>query len=705
MPTQPQLSKIALIFGVSTGFTFALANTLLGFKKYSPNILENTIVYHDGISDTEQNLLNQITPCNFILYNFSDTDMRISNEISVTYTAMMFAHYECFKLLAEYDVVIWNDVDILVQGDITDMVMEAAKAGLGMCPVPRKWFINAHNFTKPVPGFNMNSDLYNSGILVVSKNLPNWENMYRWLHDATIAYGDYLKWPDQGILNLLLQKFSIHPYPISLGEYCRHPYYELESIIAKENFIKRKTITDLAIQQNSAKIIHSYGPEKFWNSPLYFMGFPEWRENNKKWTLMLAMNFSSSHTPAISVVMPTMNAETYLEEAIVSILEQTFTDFELIVVDGGSKDRTLSILQSFHDPRIIVVPDETPNGNISTSLNLGLKKARGKYIARMDADDIALPHRLYTQYTFLEKNLNISLCSSSAYLFQDSFTKITSVEDPEIVSCQLIIGTPIVHPTVMWRKADFEYHGFYYAPACNANEDMELWQRATKYLKFSAVPQTLLLYRDHESKTSKLKTYYATRDMQVLLMGRAFEQLGVSLSRDALLVIDQRDNSQYLDDNTLSAAFGEFCRAARRICSSAQQIYPHKKLGLILLRHLRWIFFSRLDPRCIGGKNYIRALLGILNSCNLWDEAIHHKLWWLSYRRKAIAKIKSKPEKLVHKVIFHPVAFMKYFFSIGKRIFNTMKSSSKTEDKRHYNELFKYVINSEIINKKLRKPS
>src|SRR4030067_2908226 len=118
--------------------------------------------------------------------------------------------------------------------------------------------------------------------------------------------------------------------------------------------------------------------------------------------------------PIISVIMPVHNGETFLREAIDSVLNQTFTDYEFIIIDDASKDTTADIIKSYTDPRINYIKNDN-NFGVTRSLNIGLKLARGKYIARMDHDDVSLPERLETQAAFLNQHPEIVACNSFAY--------------------------------------------------------------------------------------------------------------------------------------------------------------------------------------------------------------------------------------------------------------------------------------------------
>jgi glycosyltransferase involved in cell wall biosynthesis/predicted SAM-dependent methyltransferase len=673
----PSDKRIVIVFGISKDLTFALANTLLGLKKYCDNrILKNIIVYHDGISEEEKLAINKILLCKFTLYNKNDCGI-LANSAANIYSDLMYAKYECFNMLNDYDIVVWTDVDVLVTGDIKNVIFDAAKSGFGICR--NNNFKNKDNFNKLLIEYNMDLFLYNSGFLIISRELPCWEQMADWCKDMTNKLNTHLKWPDQGILNLLLQNFNIVPYIIDIQMYQRHPYHELKSTFIEKNKSIKKPY-----------LLHSYGSEKFWNSPLFFLGFHEWRENNKIWC-RLRLEACDKKPPLVSVIMPVLNSKKYIEEAVSSILEQTFFDLELIIVDGGSSDETPDIIKNFNDPRILFLTDDSLGGNISTSLNLGIAHAKGKYIARMDADDIAVPHRIYTQYAFMEKHPEISICGTNAYIFQETYAKISIPTKHDDIACQLILGTPLVHPTVMWRKSDFENYGLYYDIAYSANEDLELWQRAVKHVCFGAITQSLLLYRDHESKVTKLSAYYKTRDAQLALMGRSFSEMGTYLSSEALLVADQRDNTCFMSDGTLSAAFAEFCSAARKVCSR-QKAYPKSKLAIFFFSHCRWIFQTRLSPRYLGGAVYFRTALYFIFVFNLWSEILRRKFSFI--REEKLNFYVSKFPSLGnigHMLVWHPVLFIRQLIVLGKKIKNKLRNSGKQDE---YALLLEKVWNS-----------
>lgn len=221
--------------------------------------------------------------------------------------------------------------------------------------------------------------------------------------------------------------------------------------------------------------------------------------------------------PQISVVLSAYNAAQTIRQAIDSILAQTYEDYEFLIVNDASTDDTEKIILSYFDSRIIYVNNLVNEGLIN-SLNKAIRCARGKYIVRMDADDISFPNRLYEQYFFMEKHPEIDVCGTWMYQFNDSGYErkvIAPVFDKDIKAF-LFFKNPIFHPTVMMRKDIFNVVNGYKKEDYR-QEDLGLWVELTKCgKKFYNLPIPLLYYRyspDSESNLGKnnLKCYKEVR--------------------------------------------------------------------------------------------------------------------------------------------------------------------------------------------------
>jgi len=209
---------------------------------------------------------------------------------------------------------------------------------------------------------------------------------------------------------------------------------------------------------------------------------------------------------AISVLMPTYNAGKFVAEAIQSVQQQSFEDWELVIVDDGSTDDTCEIVRSFADTRIRLLC----NGHdFIGSLNMGLKAAMGKYIARMDADDVMHPDRLKIQYAIMEEEPEITVCGSWIRIFGENKPGIvpTSLKGKLTGIYDLLLKqNPLFHPTVMMRGEFLRKHSLQYECYSHA-EDYKLWfEIAKKGGVFFVEDQPLMFYRASESQVSNVHT-------------------------------------------------------------------------------------------------------------------------------------------------------------------------------------------------------
>ena len=178
--------------------------------------------------------------------------------------------------------------------------------------------------------------------------------------------------------------------------------------------------------------------------------------------------------PLISILLPVYNAENYVQETIASILAQTYTHFELIVINDGSTDCSQEIIDSFNDKRIITLKNEH-NIRLIATLNLGLQKAKGKYIARIDADDIMLPNRISKQVMFLEENLDYGMVGSYVQTFGDVKGSICYPLDDASIRYTSMFYNPFIHSTVMLRASVIATHLLDYDSTMLHVEDYALW--------------------------------------------------------------------------------------------------------------------------------------------------------------------------------------------------------------------------------------
>ena len=202
------------------------------------------------------------------------------------------------------------------------------------------------------------------------------------------------------------------------------------------------------------------------------------------------------HNPKITVLMPAYNVAKYITKAINSVLAQTFTDFELLIINDGSTDDTEKIVRSFSDDRIRLI--NQTNQGVAAALNIGMLNARADLVARFDADDICLPERLMVQYNFLNDNPDYIIVGSDAdyidmneeYVFTYSMPAHTNNEIQELP----VNKCPFIHSAVLFRKEFILQAGGYNIEAC-AFEDHILWAKSIRLGKTCNLQQVLLQVR------------------------------------------------------------------------------------------------------------------------------------------------------------------------------------------------------------------
>lgn len=218
--------------------------------------------------------------------------------------------------------------------------------------------------------------------------------------------------------------------------------------------------------------------------------------------------------PLVSVLMSVHNDLQYLRESIDSILYQTFGDFEFILIDDGSTDGSGDFLKDLSDPRVALVVNPS-NIGLTASLNRGLEIARGKYLARMDADDISEPQRLHRQVEFLEAHANIGIVGCSRHLIDDGGKTIAiapALENDLAIRWKCLMGNPFAHPTVMIRRQALLDNALQYDPSFRTAQDYELWTRLLPRMQAANLPEPLVRYRlrngiSRGSKTQQLANH------------------------------------------------------------------------------------------------------------------------------------------------------------------------------------------------------
>lgn len=293
--------------------------------------------------------------------------------------------------------------------------------------------------------------------------------------------------------------------------------------------------------------------------------------------------FPDGATPAISVVLPVRDGERFLAAALDSVLSQKGVELELVVIDDGSRDGTPAMLAACaaRDARVRVVAGE--GRGLARALNLGLAAARGRYVARMDADDIALPGRLEAQLSYLERHPEIGVLGTQAWRIDETGRRIGRARVPvgaARVAADLDVSAVLIHPTVMMRR-ELPARVGGYRPAFDTAEDHDLWLRLRPLAGIDNLSEPLLLYRSHGGQQTVRKAFrqarvsalaIVTSELRAASGGDPFESASaVDGWRSALAAIDAGavDRVRWLTAAALADNGGSLTRSGARYLEAA----------------------------------------------------------------------------------------------------------------------------------------
>lgn len=295
--------------------------------------------------------------------------------------------------------------------------------------------------------------------------------------------------------------------------------------------------------------------------------------------------------PLISVILPVYNVERYVAAAIQSVLNQTYRNFELIILNDASTDGSKEIIFSFTDSRIRYVENER-NLMLIKTLNKGVGLAKGKYIARMDADDICVPSRFERQICFLERDQTYIMCGSWAKIIDSDGNKtgrIKRIDSDGLLKVNMLFTTPFVHPTVMIRT-DALKKNLYSEEALHC-EDMELWSRLAmnESFRFANIPEYLLNYRWHDRNISVEHSVHQS-NFRSKVLGPYVERLSGTLTED-----DSRTHFSLFESNVdfKNSCIREKTRKWIRFLleqNATKKIYDESDLKALLLS--RWFLLN-----------------------------------------------------------------------------------------------------------------
>lgn len=255
----------------------------------------------------------------------------------------------------------------------------------------------------------------------------------------------------------------------------------------------------------------------------------------------------------VSIILPTLNSESYLKNCLKSISNQSYKKLELIIIDGFSKDNTLRIVNSY-SKKLNIKLIQIKTKNLASALNFGIIHSKGEYIARMDSDDIMTKNRIFNQVNHFKKHKFNGILGTQAFRFNRFFIKpFLLFKSNNFLKLNLFFGSPFVHPSVMLSRKIFE-RGNFYNDEYNECEDYEFWSRLSKNFSFKNLNTFGLYYRVHANSASNLKSptleIYKTK-----IVINHLKSIDLNLTNDDFLTflkiislnLNKNDDFQYLN--------------------------------------------------------------------------------------------------------------------------------------------------------------
>lgn len=551
-------------------------------KKTNKGVFDEAIIYYTtDISDEDKRIMKEIVPCRFIEYACPIPKETFEKPRFKLFSPLMFARYELPNYLNEFETITWIDTDVLIQGDISGLIESAKKTGAAFIredPINKtaeKSDRMRSCFNRPISGFDLNAYLYCSGTIVLTeKCTKSLDSLSQWCYEKTIEWSDVLDLPDQGVLNAAIQKFDISVTPVSGKEYCCYPYMNRNC--------------------ENAKIIHAWGLNKFWSDWYIYQNYSDWKLCYDEWIMAGGSRLAFDIKPEISVIIPSYKPDLELfKQCLDSLMAQNrnswerYSNFEIIIVaEPFEQEKIQEFVKNYNDKRIRLIYNEERKG-IAASLNIGIKAAEGKYIARMDDDDIAAKERLYLQKEFLNRRSDISLCTSDFEYFGDLNEQRLSFEG-EVARAWSIFTCPFDHPTIMFRKEFFENNDLYYDENRGFVEDWELWQRAFKKgMTVGCIHQNLFYHRwiNNSSAGQSNRTIEMMREM----VKNNFLDLNVEIAQEDLRYVGPW-NGKVTDEKVIERI--------RRYFSQA--VENNRTLRLYEDESLQYVFQLRMEEMRTG---------------------------------------------------------------------------------------------------------
>lgn len=393
------------------------------------------------------------------------------------------AKFEIFKYLDQFKTIVFTSLNY----EITNNIIKKYLNNQYSCMFYQNNRFVEFNFKILLNKYRMFEISQNTDFIIITDKLKNYKKIYNWCQKKSIIWYPFLRNRVNGVLDIMTQKFKINPVTI---------------VENKDNNIENSLANKKIVKNNKLKF--------------------------------------KTNGPMVTVLMSIYNRTSYIKEAINSILNQSYQNLEILIIleYSDNQDEIYNILKSFKSEKIKIIKNKEKLG-LAESLNIGLMKAKGKYIARMDDDDISDPSRIEKQVEFLEKNKDVSIVGTFMKFFGASDLECQPATDYDILKVKCLYKTPLFHPTIMFRAKDLKSNNLFYKSNVYA-EDYELWSRVIEKLKITNMPEVLYYYRLGNGNKS-LQDERAINDSHQKIMNYQLkEYLDLSFDYDELQLLSGR---------------------------------------------------------------------------------------------------------------------------------------------------------------------
>lgn len=406
---------------------------------------------------------------------------KISESCSCTFikvTRIIKSKFEIFKYLKEFETIIYTNINVILTKDFIEKYKVYDFSTISL----KKQFVE-YNFKKIITKYNMFDFGHDYSLIIINDKLKNYSKISKWCIRKSLMYYFVMCDRIDATLDLMIQHFKI----------------DINPIIEKNN--------------NINKLTYEY---------------------------KMPQHFKRVNGPLVSIIMSIYDREKYYKEAINSILNQTYLNIELIIVLEYSnvQEKIYKNLLKINDNRIKIIKNKKKLG-FAESLNVAIKNAKGKYIARMDDDDISIDNRIEKQVNYLEKNKEVGILGTYMQFFGQSNLVCKLATDYEDLRLLCLFKTPLFHPTVIFnlnviKKDDLVYNKGIFT------EDYELWSRLIKKYVVENLPEVLYYYRLNGENNSTSDDKKMNESHLNIMRYQMKENLKLDLSFDDLQILNGR---------------------------------------------------------------------------------------------------------------------------------------------------------------------